>query len=89
MTAGAEIGPGMPLRHQASALVIYQSSVSLLPALLGFFLDGSADLSITSKPNPQSSGLGMSSSFFSSEAYSVGWVPSSSEPFSLCPRVDL
>ena len=69
-----------------SALVMCQSFISLTPALFTFFLEGSANLNITSNPNPQSPGLGMSySSFSSSEAdlSSVGWAPSSSRPCSL------
>ena len=66
MTAGAELGSGMPVRHQTSSLVFCQTIVSLLPAPYRFFFDGSTDVSIASKPKPQSTGLEMSSSSFSS-----------------------
>ena len=73
VTAGPVSGPGMPLTCQAPALVMCQSSVSLLPALLSLFLYGSTDLSIAPKLNLQSPGLGMCSSSFSS---SEGRLPS-------------
>ena len=37
MTTSAKMGPGMPGKYMASALVVYQSSVSLLPAFFKFF----------------------------------------------------
>ena len=89
MTAGIELGPWMPCKHLASALVVCHSSVSLLPTFFKFFFDGSADLSIASKPRPQSSGLGISSSSLSpSEGSfsSAGWPISSLDPCSLSPK---
>ena len=86
MTTGAEWGPGMSVKHWASALVVCLSLVSLLPALFRFFSEGSANLSITSKSNPQSPGLERSSSSLSSSEgglSSVRWVHSSFEPWSL------
>ena len=52
MPAGAELGPGMPVMPQTSALVVCQSSACLLPALFRFFLEGNTDLSIAWKPYP-------------------------------------
>ena len=86
MITKAESGPGMPFNHWASVLTICQSSVSLLPALFRFFFEGSANPSMALKPNPQSSGLGISSSSLSSSEGSVSSVersPSWSEPYSL------
>ena len=53
ITSGTEDGPGMPCKCLASALLVYQSSVSLLPAFFKFFLDGSTDHNIASNPRPQ------------------------------------
>ena len=87
MTAGTELDPGMPCKCGGSALIVYQSSVSLVPAFFKFFFEGSTDLSIASNPRPQSSGLGISSSFLSSSEGSFSSVgpPSSLEPCSLSP----
>ena len=38
MTTGAQSGPGMPVRHQSSALIVCQRLASLLPALFRFFI---------------------------------------------------
>ena len=87
ITTGAESDPGMPVRCWASAIVIWHSLVPLLSAPFTFFLDGSANIIITSKPKPQNHGLGMTFSSFSSSnssVSSVGWVASSHEPCSLC-----
>ena len=62
MNTSTESGPGMSFNHQAYTMVINKSSVSLLPAPLQLFFKGSADISIASRPNPQSSELGISSS---------------------------
>ena len=73
MVASAEPGLGMSFypRHLTSALFMYQSSVSLLPAFLILFLDGSVNFSIASKPRPPWLGLGMRSS--SSSSSSKAW----------------
>ena len=71
---GAELGPGMPMRSQASVLIICQSPVSLLPSLFRFFFKGSTNLSTASKPNPWSSGIGMNTStFLLSEGNHLQW----------------
>ena len=77
MTAGVESGPGTPVRHWTSALVVFHSSVSLLPSFFRFFLQCNANLS------PQVPWLMMrSSSILSSEGAlsSAGWLPSSLDP---------
>ena len=70
--AGAEPGLGRLFspRHLALALVVYHSSVSLLPAFFMLSLEGSTDLSKASKARPSGLGFGMGSSFssLSSEA---------------------
>ena len=59
---GADSGTETPVRGHASAFVMNEISVSLLPTLFRFPFEGSANLSMASNPKPHSSVLGLMSS---------------------------
>ena len=66
MIAGVELGPGtlFSARCQASALVVYESSASVLPANFALFFESRADLIVGSKPRLHRLGLEMRSASF-------------------------